>query len=438
MEIVPKYNIVIQTMIKDEEHILNEWICHHILLGIEHIYIYDDNSIIPVTTTLSSLPSWIIDKVTVYRLEEEDSNYFDDTFTNSKYFNYELYNNKSFRMSKQCFFLNYFVKNHTNISKWCWFCDADEFIYLKDKNNIRDFLIDYDNYNIINIPWLIYGSSYYIEQPKGLIMENFRMHQNHYCPIGKSIAKLSELKLIYCPHELHDTNKALTLWSKETNCFETPCFELDIHINHYQINSVKKYLLRKLDRNEIGYFIKNRPAKEIFLFVINYNSTKTYIMDKYIDKIKMILQINNTNNKNNENNKSNDFIDAFCINNNKYVGNVETYDILYEMLNSTSLRFCNINELKYILNENTPEDFDPKIYRELNLDLKNLNDTAVKRHYNYTGYKENRKYKYENITEVFNPNTYKELNEDLKDMNNLEAKLHYEIYGYKENRKYNI
>ena len=36
------HKLVIQTMLKDEEHILNEWIVYHILLGIEHIFIYDD------------------------------------------------------------------------------------------------------------------------------------------------------------------------------------------------------------------------------------------------------------------------------------------------------------------------------------------------------------------------------------------------------------
>lgn len=34
------YNSIIQTCVKDEDHILKEWIVYHLLLGFDHIYIY--------------------------------------------------------------------------------------------------------------------------------------------------------------------------------------------------------------------------------------------------------------------------------------------------------------------------------------------------------------------------------------------------------------
>jgi hypothetical protein len=88
--------------------------------------------------------------------------------------------------------------------------------------------------------------------------------------------------------------------------------------------------------------------------------------------------------------------------------------------------------------ENIPEDFNWNIYIEINEDLKHMNELQAKNHYEYTGYKENRKYKYENIPEDFNWKIYIEINEDLKHMNELQAKIHYEYTGYKENRKYKI
>jgi len=62
----------------------------------------------------------------------------------------------------------------------------------------------------------------------------------------------------------------------------------------------------------------------------------------------------------------------------------------------------------------------------------------VKNHYENTGYKENRKYKYKNIPNDFDSNIYIELNFDLKNMTLVEVKNHYENIGYKENRKYSI
>ena len=64
------YNYSIFTMNKCEENI-NEWIVHHILLGFEHIYIYDDNSKIPISNTILELPEYFKKKITIYRLDHE-------------------------------------------------------------------------------------------------------------------------------------------------------------------------------------------------------------------------------------------------------------------------------------------------------------------------------------------------------------------------------
>ena len=36
--------VVMQTMLKDEAGALVEWIEYHVLLGVEHFYVYDNNS----------------------------------------------------------------------------------------------------------------------------------------------------------------------------------------------------------------------------------------------------------------------------------------------------------------------------------------------------------------------------------------------------------
>ena len=65
-----------------------------------------------------------------------------------------------------------------------------------------------------------------------------------------------------------------------------------------------------------------------------------------------------------------------------------------------------------------------------------MTEIQSKIHYEYDGCKENRKYKYENIPEDFNAKMYIELNEDLKHMTEIQSKIHYEYDGYKENRNY--
>ena len=62
------YNSIIVTMNSNEIDI-NEWIVHNILLGFEHIYIYDDNSNPKMSDIISELPNDFYQKVTIYRLD---------------------------------------------------------------------------------------------------------------------------------------------------------------------------------------------------------------------------------------------------------------------------------------------------------------------------------------------------------------------------------
>ena len=424
-----KHSLVIQTMAKDEDHIINEWIIHNILLGIDHIYIYDDNSKIPISQITNTLPNWISDKITIYSLEENDSTFFHENFINSIYYDEQIY--EKYKEYKQIYFMNYFLKNHRNISEWCLFCDCDEFLYLNDNVNICDLLKTYDNYNIIYIPWLMYGSSYHIDQPKGLIMENFTYHENKYYFAGKSIAKLSEIKNIDCVHEIYNSDKIFKF------NYHTPLFELPVHLNHYIVNSIKTYLKRKL-RPNLGQKLGNmRNPSDFFNLMANHNEIKTNIMDKYIKEIRQIMNYYTIKNNECGSHVKKDISHLFYCNN-KYIYNCISYDILYEMLNSDNLRYCTEEEEKNIIYkfENTPEGFDIVQYKELNQDLKHMTNVELKYHYEYTGYKENRVYKIENIPEDFDIVAYKIINYDLKDMTDIELIKHYNYNGYRENRKY--
>ena len=420
-------NLVIQTMAKDEEHILNEWVLHHILLGVEHIYIYDDNSNIPISTTISILPEWIINKITVYRLEENDSDYFNDVFLTSKYYNSDLY--KKISKNKQQYFLNHFLLYHKHVSKWCFFCDVDEFIWLNDDINIIDLLNTYDNYDVLYIPWVIYGSSYHINQPEGSVMDNFRYHENCYSQTGKSISKLSNLPEIKSGHLVNSTQN---IYKFDINA---KLFKLPIHINHYQISSVKTYITRKLRHNLGQPNGAMRKPQQFFSFIRSFNDIKSNIMDKYYLEVKKLLKNNVTHNNNNKDKYINYF---FC--NNKYIYECNNYDVLIEMLNDTNLRYCTQDEdksiIQHICTKNKTVNFNPTLYKELNPDLNNMTDLEATFHYHNYGYKENRKYKYNNKPEDFNVAIYKELNPDLNNITDLEATLHYDNYGYTENRKY--
>lgn len=101
------------------------------------------------------------------------------------------------------------------------------------------------------------------------------------------------------------------------------------------------------------------------------------------------------------------------------------------------INFDNIISLHIDVNFNLlPSDFNPKIYKIINNDLKNLDKLKLILHYINNSNKEKRKYKCVNIPKDFDYIKYKSLNPDLQKLDRLQLILHYENYGFIEKRKY--
>jgi len=278
---------------------LNEWIVHNILIGFEHIYIYDDNSNPNIKDIISVLPINIMDCVTIYRLDcdyEINNGEYINKKDNLLYFDESIY--RKHKQNKQRYLMNYFLKTHKTISKYCFFCDVDEFIYLRDHITIQEYLNTMDNYNIIYIPWIYYGTSYYINKPKGVMMDNFRCHCSKY-DCGKSIIKMSNVDEIYDIHKINPKNPNYFEYDRSA-----PLFSLPIHINHYITKAFKSVLIKKKEHclGQTNEFYRTIPHIIGLGNGVNLNSiTSNHIMEKYIYKINDILKYELNDNHNDYN-----------------------------------------------------------------------------------------------------------------------------------------
>lgn len=398
-----KFDIIIFTIAKNEKHILNEWICYNIMIGFQHIFIYDDQSDEDINDTIAILPTKYKNKVTVFNTKNIiiDSTEFTKNNKNNR-------NNKN----KQIYYLNYFLTNNKNISNWCFFCDCDEFIYINnDKSNILEFINLYDNsihdsiYDAFYIPWINYGSSFFIDQPKGLVIDNFTFHANKYDSIGKSICKLSKLNYIDNYHKIG-------------NCiyefdYKVDIYQLPIHINHYQINSVKTYLTRKL-RYDIGQELGIlRPCSHIYNNLMSFNDINDNSMNKFVILINNLLKINYKKENTNKNNYCNvlSWNNKIIINHNT----IFTYNLLQELLTSENLYYLTFDNLKSLnnnlikWNDNFYYDF---FYSKNNILIQNDNICN-------------------NTYDDFNSIDYINLNHDLTYLSLDDAYDHYINYGKK-------
>jgi hypothetical protein len=188
---------------------------------------------------------------------------------------------------------------------------------------------------------------------------------------------MNNINYISNPHIINNNHK----------CFEfsytKQLFNLPIHINHYQINSVKTYISRKL-KLEIGYIGgKIRDPNDIFLFMLSNNDMYSDIMNKFSTNINIILKKDNGN-------KLEDNLNIIYSTNSLYINDnliysISSYNELLKILNSDNIKYPKFKDL-------LPNDFEIDNYRLLNKDLNNLTESELLNHYVLFGINESRKY----------------------------------------------
>ena len=140
---------------KNEHLYINEWVAHYVKLGVDKIYIYDND-----------------DKGTpdIYKsIDRKYSKYL--VFVNVRGQHYD-------RMQSTIY--TQFYKRHYNMFDWCLFCDIDEF--LTGIDNIKEFLNRpyIRNAYQVRVKWKLFGDDNLIERDmsKG-VMETFKKEINH-------------------------------------------------------------------------------------------------------------------------------------------------------------------------------------------------------------------------------------------------------------------
>tara|TARA_B100000073_G_C23682635_1_gene553163 strand:+ start:551 stop:1339 length:789 start_codon:yes stop_codon:yes gene_type:complete len=259
-----KYFLSLCCIIKDEDNI-EEFITHHRILGVEHFYIYDNESKIPLKERL-------------------DKKYFKDICT--------IYDFPG--KAKQLEAYNNCVNKVKNITKWLIIIDGDEFILPKKCFSLRDFLKDYENYHGIGINWVMFGSSFHNEKQDGFLIDKYRYcegsQNQHIKPIIKpNYVKLPITNMHYI--ETIDKTKNVDAHKRIINGpFNTNPTIDKIQINHYWGKSYQD-MEEKIKRGRAPTTKKREMPKNYHS--LNNKKKCNLIYDKYIcHLIKMFEKMN--------------------------------------------------------------------------------------------------------------------------------------------------
>ncbi|WP_348825265.1 glycosyltransferase family 92 protein [Flavobacterium aestuarii] len=227
-----KHTISLCGIFKDEARFLDEWIQFHIVIGIDHFYLYNNNS---NDNYLEILKPYI---------EKGIVDLIDWPFNHSQMDAYQDCYNK-----------------HRNDTNWLTFIDIDEFICPIATNDIKSWLASYKNYPGVAVYWKQFGSSgkLYHDNDKFVIEQYTQCwpkpstYSKMFCNMDFPIAKFknphifnSKIYGIKVP-PVNQYKKIITLGIHRSSIFGNSA----IQINHYWGKAYDSFVENKINKSDV-------------------------------------------------------------------------------------------------------------------------------------------------------------------------------------------
>lgn len=193
--------IAVCLIVKNEARYLAEWIEYHLLIGVDHIFIYDNNS----EDDVPAVCRHFADAVTLHRwpllLDQQRQAYA------------------------------HFSTHYGAQYDWCAFIDADEFIVYRGEGGLRSYLAEHHDKNGLLMEWRLFGTNGHVRRPDGFVLENYtRTHSISPNPYWKTLCRPQRIDVdnIETPHNFNYRVDAPIV----------PAKECDIVLYHYILRSV--------------------------------------------------------------------------------------------------------------------------------------------------------------------------------------------------------
>lgn len=268
-----KYKVSICAIFKDEADYLKEWIEFHRIVGIEHFYLYNNNSSDDYYSVLQPYIMQGIVSLKDWPKPQSQMAAYQD-----------------------------FMDNNASETEWVGFIDLDEYVVPNEKDNVYDFLKNFKNRPAVIIYWKCFGTSGYLKRDvRGLITEDFTVAWEKYVDIGKFFFNT---KYDYTPN-LKQNNYMHYMWAKykgrelpPVNVFDKICTyefnpvksgNMPIQINHYLIKSYAEYTQKKAKRGG-GVHPIGMHDYDYFYEHENKCQSVDYHAYKYLIKLKLAMK----------------------------------------------------------------------------------------------------------------------------------------------------
>lgn len=252
------YDVSIAAILKNEGHYLKEWLDYHLLAGVNHFYIYDNES---TDDTKEILKPYIDARVVTYTFWPGTSQQF------------PVYNDA--------------LKKCKYYSRYTAFIDGDEFIFPQNNKTIPEvveeiFSLDSDA-GVLCINGMVYGSNYQekADYSKGVLerftrrapkdLTHFDERTNNWVDnaVVKNIINPRYVDFIGDPHfiapmigrsRINEQGKIVNTWSNYPVMYDK------IFTNHYHSKSREEFIIRLGNGDAVfgkkPYGVENFDASE--------------------------------------------------------------------------------------------------------------------------------------------------------------------------------
>lgn len=274
-----RYKLTLCTIFKNEAKFLKEWIEFHLLVGVEHFYLYNNNS--------------------------EDN--FAEVLT--PYIEEGIVTLTDWPMQKgQIPAYKHWYDNYRSETQWVSFLDADEFICPRYNNTIVEWLDKYSKYPVISIYWRFFGTSgNETHDDDKLIIEQYHICYDGLVEPGKllyntdyDIAKFYDGMM----HLFSAKIKGISI--PPINEYRSFLFwaisrvkrDSTIQVNHYWSKAFDVYQ-NKITRGNAVLDVHWVNLDALFRNE-SHNVTADYLIYRYLMRLKYKLYLENHNNPNSE------------------------------------------------------------------------------------------------------------------------------------------
>lgn len=244
--------VCVVAIARDELSFVDEWVCYHRLIGVDHIYLYDDEEGSPLCTHFHN----------------------SDFVTVIPWF-YERNQGLSMRNQVQAYWdsLKFAIA-----FDWVAFLDIDEFLVFREVDNVKIFLRGFPEAGSVSLNWHVFGHNGHFDDPDGLVTNELTRRMLLPSPNVKSITRTHLIAEI-TPHHCKltgqirvDANNHLYYNGHYHGRTERA------HVNHYQCRSFQRWM-KRAERGDVNYNVDNAPEHQ------QWRLTRQSCLEKFVTTV---------------------------------------------------------------------------------------------------------------------------------------------------------